>query len=136
MRRAADPNHPPVRKRFLNVLHEYDPTGGTSLFSFRLQCAVGDRHSTALCYPTGDRIVFDQGDGTIRCYPGALLPRPAPPFHHPVLEDSFHRILTAFVPDVIHFHHFMNWPISVLERAIRSGWSSGRSISSRNADPE
>ncbi len=108
------------KRRLLFVVHGYNNKAGVEEHVKLLVSYLRSNYEISVCFPENNSIVLMQdGRGLIR-YPGDQIDLIAP-YHSEKSEWAFSQILKRVQPDVIHFEHFLNWPLAIIEQACASG---------------
>lgn len=121
----------PPKHRVLFVLHNYVTNwkAGTENYSHQLaRQLVKDGFEVAVFFPTECRectkytLVFDELDGVKLFnvqYPGIKSINEY--LTNPEFEKRFKAVLDVFSPDIVHIHHLLRFPFSLVEIAKRTG---------------
>jgi glycosyltransferase involved in cell wall biosynthesis len=112
------------KPRLLIVTHQYFNLGGVELQTQLLARGLGNRYEVTVAVPDrkAGRILRIAPDGRIlQSFSAASVAFPATPYDEPAANGAFAGILAQCRPEIVHFQHFLHWPLSVIDQALGSG---------------
>ncbi len=107
----------------LFVSHQYHHLGGTEIQTRLLADRLSGEYEISVAYPNAAQrqIMLRRPDGTECAYPADPVIFPRTPYRQLGTEQAFTAILGDVRPNIIHFQHFANWPLSIIDQAAPSG---------------
>ncbi|MGI6523760.1 MAG: glycosyltransferase [Bdellovibrionota bacterium] len=109
-----------TKPKLLFVVHGYNNKAGVEEHVKLLVSYLRNNYQISVCFPDGNSIVLMQDGAGLLRYPGDQIDLIAP-YHTQKSEWAFAQILNRVSPDIIHFEHFLNWPLSIIDQATAKG---------------
>ncbi len=118
-RRTLAATHDP-RPRVLHVVHSYEGVGGTEKHVQDLEAALSDRFLGFTAAPHTSLKLYS-GTVPLDVRPYVQAGWPLTTSEVPANDREWASILRELNPDLIHFHHLLNHPLSLLTKLIGTG---------------
>jgi glycosyltransferase involved in cell wall biosynthesis len=109
------------KPKILYLLHSYFTQGGTELHTRDLALGLDDVFETYVVYPKPGHVVLVRNDRPIATYPSDVPWSPFSPVSTTLTDKTLTTLLRTIEPDVIHIHHIMYWPLSIIDRLTAHG---------------
>ena len=109
--------------RLLILVHNDARVGGVELQTQYLARGLVPQYEVAVAAPhhPSRQIVLTRVEGSCQVWPAEPVPFPVTPYHFPQIESVLAEIIQQFKPELIHFQHLLNWPLSAVDQALASG---------------
>jgi glycosyltransferase involved in cell wall biosynthesis/GT2 family glycosyltransferase len=108
------------RPRVLHVAHSYEGIGGTEKHIKDLEGALSDQFMNFVAAPKDDLKVYS-GAIALDARPYVQANWPLSSSEVPANDEEWADILRELKPDLIHFHHLLNHPLSLLSKLADTG---------------
>lgn len=109
-----------AKPKLLFVVHGYNNKAGVEEHVKLLVSYLRNNFQISVCFPESNSILLMQDGAGLLRYPGDQIDLIAP-YHSEKSEWAFSQILNRVKPDIIHFEHFLNWPLSIIDKATSYG---------------
>ena len=109
------------RPRVLHVAHSYEGVGGTEKHVKDLEGALSDRYMGFVAAPKENELKVYSGAISLDARPYVQAAWPLSSSEVPANDKEWAEILRELKPDLIHFHHLLNHPLSLLAKLSDTG---------------
>ncbi len=108
------------RPRVLHIAHSYEGGGGTEKHIHDLETALSDRFVSVAVAPHDDLKLYHR-DLACGSWSYASAGWPLTTCNVPASDDVWEGLLREIKPDLVHFHHLLNHPLTLLAKLVGTG---------------